>query len=142
MENDEAALTSVESYAKKLQSEAASARQRPMRRRWKSSARHCIGQVCVTYLILKHPHSSRLAKVVAGLSVGYVFSPLQLIPNFIPVVGWLDDAAVLYAGMRVLTRITPAAVMAECRASAAVILAKLFRDQDTGGEQAQPTDIH
>ena len=140
MEDDQAALTSVESYAKKLAAEEAKARQRPARR-WKSSARDCIGQVCVIYLILKHPRSSRLAKVVAGLSVGYVFSPIQLIPNFIPVVGWLDDAAVLYAGMRMLKRITPAAVMTECRANAAVVLAKLFRDKDTDGERPQPTDI-
>jgi uncharacterized membrane protein YkvA (DUF1232 family) len=141
MEDDQAALTSVESYAKKLEAEEAKARQRAVRRRWTSSARDCIGQVCVIYLILKHPRSSRLAKVVAGLSAGYVFSPIQLIPNFIPVVGWLDDAAVLYVGMRLLQRITPAAVMTECRANAAVVVAKLFRDKGTDGERLQPTDL-
>jgi len=141
MDTDQAALTSVESYAKKLEAEAAKARQRPLRR-WKASARDCIAQVCVIYLILKHPRSPRLAKLVAGVSVGYVFSPIQLIPSLIPVIGWLDDAAVLYAGMRVLKKLTPAAVMTECRANAAVVLAKLFRDKDIGRERPQPTDIH
>ncbi len=73
--------------------------------------------------------------------MGYVFSPIQLIPSFIPVIGWLDDAAVLYAGMRILKRLTPAAVMTECRANAAVVLGKLFRDKETGSERAEPTDI-
>jgi uncharacterized membrane protein YkvA (DUF1232 family) len=140
MDNDPAALTSVESYAKRLEAEEANAGRRS--RRWKASARDCIGQVCVIYLILKHPRAPRLAKVVAGLSVGYVFSPIQLIPSFIPVVGWLDDAAVLYMGMRALKKLTPAAVMTECRANAMVVLAKLFRDKDTGREPPQPTDIH
>ena len=140
MDNEQAALTSVESYAKKLEAEEAKARQRPVRR-WTLSARDCIGQVCVIYLILKHPRSPRLARVVAGLSVGYVFSPIQLIPSFIPVIGWLDDAAVLYAGMRILKRLTPTAVMTECRANAAVVLAKLFRDKETGSERAESTDI-
>jgi uncharacterized membrane protein YkvA (DUF1232 family) len=141
MDNEQVALTSVESYAKKLEAEEANARRRPVRR-WKSSARDCIGQVCVIYLILKHPRSPRLAKVVAGLSVGYVFSPIQLIPSFIPVIGWLDDAAVLYVGMRVLKRLTPTAVMTECRANAAVAIAKLFRDKDNSREPPSPTDIH
>ncbi len=139
-DNDPAALTSVESYAKRLEAEEAKAGQGP-RRRWKANARDCIGQVCVIYLILKHPRSSPLAKVVAGLSVGYVFSPIQLIPSFIPVIGWLDDAAVLYVGMRVLNRLTPAAVMKECRANALGVLARLFRDKDNGRDAAQPTDL-
>jgi uncharacterized membrane protein YkvA (DUF1232 family) len=137
MENDPAAISPVESYAKRLEADAAAARQRPARSRLKSSARDCIAQVCVIYLILKHPQSPRLAKIVAGFSVGYVFSPIQLIPNFIPVVGWLDDAAVLYAGMRLLKRLTPAAVMSDCRANAAVILAKLFRDKEADRGPAQ-----
>ena len=127
-------MDSVESYAKRLEADEAHARRKPRGRRWKSTARDCVKQVCVIYLILKNPHSPRLAKIVAGLSVGYVFSPIQLIPSFIPVVGWLDDAVVLYAGMRVLTKITPAAVMTECRANAIVLLAKIFPEKKADAE--------
>jgi uncharacterized membrane protein YkvA (DUF1232 family) len=124
-----AAIESVESYAKKLEAGEVHAGPKAKERRWKSTARDCVRQVCVIYLVLKHPKSPRLARIVAGLSVGYVFSPIQLIPSFIPVVGWLDDAAVLYAGMRLLTKIVPAALMTECRANAAVMLAKIFPDR-------------
>jgi hypothetical protein len=44
-----------------------------------------------------------------------VFSPIQLIPNFIPVIGSLDDILVLYVGSMVLQKITPANVLGECR---------------------------
>ena len=124
-----AAIESVENYAKKLEAGEVHAGPKAKERRWKSTARDCVRQVCVIYLVLKHPKSSRLAKLVAGVSVGYVFSPIQLIPSFIPVVGWLDDAAVLYAGMRLLTKITPAELMTECRANAVVMLDKIFPDK-------------
>lgn len=126
-------MNSVESYAKKLHAEEAAAPPQIKRSRWKSSARECVRQVCVIYLIFKHRDSPLSAKIVAGLSAGYVFSPIQLIPSFIPVIGWLDDALVLYVGMRLLVRLTPAAIMTECRANAAVLVAKLFREEAAPG---------
>lgn len=55
------------------------------------------------------------AKVVAPCSAGYVFSPIQLIPSYIPVIGFLDDFLVLFVGARLLQRIIPSDVLTECR---------------------------
>lgn len=46
--------------------------------------------------------------------LGYLFSPIQLIPNFIPVIGQSDDLVVLIAGMKLLRILTPRPVVAEC----------------------------
>lgn len=69
----------------------------------------------VFYLIFKHPRTPWYARVVAACIAGYVFSPIQVIPNFIPVIGSLDDILVLYVGSMVLQKITPADVLVECR---------------------------
>lgn len=56
-----------------------------------------------------------------ALAVGYAFSPIQLIPSFIPVLGLLDDVAILSAGMRVALWLTPSGVLTACRERAAVV---------------------
>jgi uncharacterized membrane protein YkvA (DUF1232 family) len=68
----------------------------------------------IMMLLLKHPSVRWPAKFVAACSVGYIFSPIQLIPSFIPVIGQLDDLAVLIIGMKCLRRLTPPSVLAEC----------------------------
>ena len=55
------------------------------------------------------------AKLVAICTAGYLFSPVQLIPNYIPVIGCLDDLLVVFLGVKLLHRITPPDVLAECR---------------------------
>ena len=59
------------------------------------------------------------ARLVAVCTAGYLFSPIQLIPSFIPVIGFLDDLLVLFLGAKLLQKITPADVLAECRQHAA-----------------------
>ena len=54
------------------------------------------------------------ARLVAACTAGYLFSPIQLIPSFIPLIGFLDDLLVLFAGVKLLQRITPPDVLAEC----------------------------
>ena len=125
MKNEPAQLLPVESYAKKLESEQP--KSPASKGRWNLRARDCLQKVCVIYLILKNPRSPFLAKIVAALSVGYIFSPIQLIPSFIPVIGWMDDILVVSVGMRLLTRLTPAAVLDECRANSVAVVAKLLR---------------
>ena len=53
--------------------------------------------------------------MVAACTTAYLFSPIQLIPSFIPVIGFLDDFLVLFLGVKLLLRITPADVFIECR---------------------------
>ncbi len=67
------------------------------------------------YFAFKHPRVGWPAKLVAVCTAGYLFSPIQLIPSFIPVIGFLDDFLVLFLGVVVLRRIVPADVLDECR---------------------------
>jgi uncharacterized membrane protein YkvA (DUF1232 family) len=55
------------------------------------------------------------AKLVAACSAGYLFSPIQLIPSYIPVIGFLDDFLVLFLGAKLLKKIIPPDVLTECR---------------------------
>jgi uncharacterized membrane protein YkvA (DUF1232 family) len=64
-------------------------------------------QLRTVYRVLRHPCAPWTARLVAAITVGYVVSPIQLIPSFIPVVGQLDDAAVLWAGTWLIRRVSP-----------------------------------
>jgi len=86
--------------------------------RW---ARDLIFLVCQIHLlsrIIRHPMTPWPARVAAGCAVAYVFSPIQLVPTFIPLVGQLDDLLVVYAGAKLVRRLTPNSVFAECEARA------------------------
>ena len=67
-------------------------------------------------LVLRHPNVPWLAKTVAGCAVAYLLSPIQLIPTFIPVVGQMDDLLVLFVGMKLVHKLTPATILEECEA--------------------------
>lgn len=69
----------------------------------------------VFYFVFKHPRTRWYARLVAACTAGYLLSPIQLIPSFIPVIGVLDDLIVLILGVKVLQRITPSDVLIECR---------------------------
>jgi uncharacterized membrane protein YkvA (DUF1232 family) len=68
--------------------------------------------------LVSHPNAGASTKLVAACTVGYLFSPLQLIPSFIPVIGQLDDLLVVYVGMKLVRRLTPPAVISECESKA------------------------
>jgi uncharacterized membrane protein YkvA (DUF1232 family) len=86
--------------------------------RWKKDASSLIYQVRILPLILRHPLVPWRAKVAAACALAYLLSPVQLIPTFIPVIGQLDDLAVLFAGMRAIRKLTPPNVLAECETKA------------------------
>lgn len=65
-------------------------------------------QLCFLYRVLGDPQAPWTARLAAGLSVGYVVSPIQLIPNFIPIIGQLDDVFVIWLAMRTVRRSLPA----------------------------------
>ena len=69
----------------------------------------------IFYLMFKHPRTPWYARLVAACTAAYLVSPIQLIPNFIPVIGSLDDVLVLYLGMNLLQRMSPPDVFIECR---------------------------
>ena len=70
-------------------------------------------------LAARHPATPWPAKLVAGLVVAYALSPIDLIPDVIPLLGYLDDLILLPIGIALAIRLIPQAVLAECRAQAA-----------------------
>jgi uncharacterized membrane protein YkvA (DUF1232 family) len=82
---------------------------------WKQQAQRVHREAQVFYFAFKHPRAPWYAKLVAACSAGYLFSPIQLIPSFIPVLGFLDDFLVLFLGAKLMQRIIPSKVLFECR---------------------------
>jgi uncharacterized membrane protein YkvA (DUF1232 family) len=85
---------------------------------WKSQAQRVQQEAHVYYFAFKHPRVRWHAKLVAACCAGYLLSPIQLIPSYIPVIGFLDDFAVLLVGAKVLQKIISPEVLAECRQQA------------------------
>jgi len=85
---------------------------------WKQQAQRIHTEAQTFYFVFKHPRVPWYAKVVGVSTAGYLFSPIQLIPSFIPVIGFLDDFLVLFLGVKLLQRIIPRNILAECRQQA------------------------
>jgi uncharacterized membrane protein YkvA (DUF1232 family) len=80
--------------------------------------------VYAVYLASRDPRVPWLAKVLAVCIAAYALSPIDLIPDFIPVLGYLDDAILLPLGILLVVRMIPADIMAEHRAAAQAIAAR------------------
>jgi uncharacterized membrane protein YkvA (DUF1232 family) len=81
----------------------------------KEAAARIKQELAVYRLVLKHERTPRLARVLLAAAVGYLVMPFDLIPDWIPVVGHLDDV-VIVSGLALLAlRMIPREVVAECR---------------------------
>ncbi len=67
------------------------------------------------YLACRHPAVPWHAKALTLLVVGYALSPIDLIPDFVPVLGYLDDLVLVPLGIMLVIRMIPEEVMTECR---------------------------
>ncbi len=85
---------------------------------WKRRARQLSAQTYALYLAYRHPRTPWYAKVFAALVVGYVFSPIDPIPDFIPGVGLLDEMVVVPIGVLIAAKLIPRQVMEECQEKA------------------------
>ena len=85
---------------------------------WKNRARQLKVEIYALYLAYKDPRTPWYAKAVALCVVGYAFSPIDLIPDPIPVLGYLDDLVLLPLGILLALVLVPPQVMAECREKA------------------------
>ena len=74
--------------------------------------------IIVLYLVMKHPATPLAVKALAALVVGYALSPIDLIPDFIPVLGYLDDLVILPVGILIVTRLVPKPILQSCRMEA------------------------
>ena len=88
---------------------------------WKRRARRLSAQTYALYLAYRHPRTPWYAKVFAALMVGYVFSPIDPIPDFIPGVGLLDEMVVVPIGVLIAVKMIPREVMEECQEKARVV---------------------
>ncbi len=66
----------------------------------------------------KHPDTPLLAKIVCVVAVLYALSPIDLIPDFIPILGYIDDALLLPAMIWLAVRLLPPQVLVLCRQQA------------------------
>jgi uncharacterized membrane protein YkvA (DUF1232 family) len=82
---------------------------------WTEQAQRLQKEAHVFYFVFKHPRTRWYARLVASCTAGYLLSPVQLIPNYVPVIGVLDDVVVVFLGAKLVRKITPAHVLAECR---------------------------
>src|SRR5678815_2432842 len=92
--------------------------------RLKASARALKREVLAVYLAAKDPRTPWYAKGLIFLIVAYALSPIDLIPDFIPVLGYLDDLILIPAGIWLAIRMVPPSVLAECRARAQEVMSQ------------------
>lgn len=83
--------------------------------RWKRRVRHLKAEVYAVYLACKDPRVPWYARTIAACVVGYAFSPIDLIPDFVPILGYVDDLILVPLGIALVLRMIPPTVMAECR---------------------------
>jgi uncharacterized membrane protein YkvA (DUF1232 family) len=90
--------------------------------RWKNRARTIKREVYTLYLACRDPRTPWYGKAFAALVVAYAFSPIDLIPDPIPILGYLDDLVLVPLGVMIAVRLIPPAVMSEARVKAEDIL--------------------
>jgi len=91
---------------------------------WKQRARQLKQETYAMYLALRDPRVPWYARLFAACVVGYAFSPIDLIPDFVPVLGYLDDLIIVPLGIALALKMIPADVMAECRARSQAAMAE------------------
>jgi len=95
--------------------------------KWKVRARALKVEVYAVYLAYKDPRVPWYARVFAACVVGYAFSPIDLIPDPVPILGYLDDLVLVPLGLVPLgialaIRMIPPEVLAECREAAREVM--------------------
>lgn len=84
----------------------------------KERAKRLKSEIPAVYLALKDKQTPLPAKILAGITVGCALSPIDLIPDFIPVLGYLDDMLILPALAALTIRLIPPEVIERCRREA------------------------
>ncbi len=96
---------------------------------WKRRARRLKGETYALYLAYRDRRTPWYAKLFAAMVVGYAFSPIDLIPDLIPVLGYLDDLLLVPLGIALALRMIPPDVLDEHRQQAQLAM-----------EQGSPTN--
>jgi len=83
--------------------------------RWKARVRELKTDIYALYLAYKDPRTPWHARLAAAVVVGYALSPIDLIPDPIPVLGYLDDLILLPLGLMLVRKLIPRDVLEKCR---------------------------
>ncbi|MEF9953638.1 MAG: DUF1232 domain-containing protein [Clostridium sp.] len=81
----------------------------------KENAKKLKVDIPAVFIALHHPQTPWYAKLIAGLTIGYALSPIDLIPDFIPFLGYLDDLIILPLLISLVILLIPKPVFEECR---------------------------
>lgn len=89
-----------------------------MRRRLRDWARRIKRDLVVLYLAVRDPRVPWYVKLLAGVVIAYALSPIDLIPDFIPVFGYLDDLVLVPLGLLLVIRLMPPGLIDQYRGEA------------------------
>ncbi len=84
-------------------------------KKWAQSIK---AEVVALYIAAKDPRTPMLAKLICIIVVAYALSPIDLVPDFIPIIGYLDDLIVVPLGILLAIRLIPAPLMSDFRSLA------------------------
>jgi uncharacterized membrane protein YkvA (DUF1232 family) len=85
---------------------------------WKQQAKRLKVEMYALYLAYRDPRVSWYARIFAACVVAYAFSPIDLIPDMVPILGYLDDLILIPLGIKIALAMIPADVMSESRLTA------------------------
>ncbi|TGE38870.1 DUF1232 domain-containing protein [Desulfosporosinus fructosivorans] len=92
--------------------------------RLKHKAKHLKAEVMALYFAYRDPRVPWYAKLLIVIVVGYALSPIDLIPDFIPVLGYLDDLVLIPLGIAMVLKMIPGPVMEEARMKESTLTTK------------------
>ena len=95
--------------------------------RWKKRAQRLKTETYALYIAYKDPRVPWYAKALTAFVVAHTLSPIDLIPDFIPVVGYLDDLVITPLGLALALKMIPEEVMVEARQEAEISMDKVDR---------------
>jgi uncharacterized membrane protein YkvA (DUF1232 family) len=91
---------------------------------WQEKLQALKKETYAIYLAAKHPQVPWYAKLLATCIVAYAVSPIDLIPDFIPIIGYLDDLILLPLGILLVVKMIPKDILDECRREAETAIAQ------------------
>ncbi len=98
----------------------------------RSWARALKALLLTLWLLSRDTRTPRAAKVAAMVTLAYALSPIDLIPDFIPVIGFLDDVLLVPLGVLLTLKLTPAVLLADCKQRAAAMASERLPSSRAG----------